>query len=588
MTISETEPTPNDSPVKSGVAAEAIKTMNKAGHLQRRCALSDGSTFDISFSGLPTRSSSNVSHQHGLHRLAAAAAVWLTIACLPATLTASGLQAQSAPLVVTVGKSLVLDNAMNIQRISLANGDLAEAVAVNPREVLINGKMAGETSLIIWQQGGPRLLFDLSVRPSSSKLDNVRREMVREMAGQDVHIDLEGENVFLRGTAKDMLSADRAASIAATLGKVVNLLNVVTPVEEPQILLKVRFADVDRSVSSNLGFNLFSQGAANTVGGVTTQQFTPPVVTQDGSTATTAIANALNLFLFRPSLNLGATIEALEAKNLLQILAEPNVLAMNGKPASFVSGGEFPVPVVQGGANVGAVTIQFHEFGVKLNFLPTITPRGTIRLQVAPEVSSLDYSNAVVLQGFTVPAIATRKVQTEIELENGQTFAIAGLLNNNFTETIDKIPGLGNIPLLGKLFQSRVLAKSNSELLIMVTPEIVRPIPAGQARPDVPMAKPFIKDTLKEAPRNPGIETTGPVPVKPLRETIPLEELQQMQKKEQGPVPGSGQPTLLLPLMMNPAGGTAAPAGAAAPATGMGTGAGTSPPPSSAGSGPGQ
>jgi pilus assembly protein CpaC len=225
---------------------------------------------------------------------------------------------------------------------------------------------------------------------------------------------------------------------------------------------------------------------------------------------------------------------------------------------------------------------------VKLNFLPTITPRGTIRLQVAPEVSSLDYSNAVVLQGFTVPAIATRKVQTEIELENGQTFAIAGLLNNNFTETIDKIPGLGNIPLLGKLFQSRVLAKSNSELLIMVTPEIVRPIPAGQARPDVPMAKPFIKDTLKEAPRNPGIETTGPVPVKPLRETIPLEELQQMQKKEQGPVPGSGQPTLLLPLMMNPAGGTAAPAGAASPATGMGTGAGTSPPPSSAGSGPGQ
>ena len=503
----------------------------------------------------------------------AAAGALAALLGLPAALSAAELQAQSAPLVVTVGKSLVLDNAMNIQRISLANGDLAEAVAVNPREVLINGKMAGETSLVIWQQGGPRLLFDLTVRSSSSRMDNVRGALARELGGQDITLSMEGDNVFLHGTAKDILSADRALSIAATLGKVVNLLNVVTPVEEPQILLRVRFADVDRTVSSNLGFNLFSLGAANTVGGVTTQQFSPPVITQDGSTATAAIANALNLFVFRPSLNLGATIEALESKNLLQILAEPNVLAMNGKPASFISGGEFPVPVVQGGANVGAVTIQFHEFGVKLNFLPTITPRGTIRLQVAPEVSSLDYSNAVVLQGFTIPAIATRKVQTEIELENGQSFAIAGLLNNNFNETIDKIPGLGNIPLLGKLFTSRVLTKSNSELLILVTPELVRPIPAGQARPDVPMIKPFIKDTVKEAPRNPGIETTGPVPVKPQRETIPVEELQQLQKKEQGPVSGSAQPTLLLPLMMNPAGGTASPGAPSTPATGSGAGA---------------
>ena len=237
---------------------------------------------------------------------------------------------------------------------------------------------------------------------------------------------------------------------------------------------------------------------------------------------------------------------------------------MNGKQASFTSGGEFPVPVVQGGANVGAVTIQFREFGVRLNFTPTITPRGTIRLQVNPEVSSLDYNNAVVLQGFTVPAIATRKVQTEIELENGQSFVIAGLLDNRFTETLDKIPGLANIPLLGKLFQSRILQKNNSELLVLVTPEIVRPIAAGQPRPEIPMPKQFLKDKdmLKEPPRTPGVETTGPMPVKPERETVPVEELQELQKKEQGAVPGSTQPTLLLPLMMNPAGG---PAAAAAP-----------------------
>jgi len=518
-----------------------------------------------------------VSRERILHLAAAAAGALCAMAGLAGALPAAELQSQNTPLVVTVGKSLVLDNAMNIQRISLANGDLAEAVAVNPREVLINGRAPGETSLIIWQQGGPRLLFDLTVRASNSRLDNVRGQMAKELPDQDVSVYVEGSDVFLHGTVKDAVSADRATSIATTLGKVVNLLHVVTPAEEPQILIKVKFADVDRSYSQQLGINIFSTGATNTLGGVTTQQYAPATVTlpAPGSPATATLTNALNIFLYRPDLNLGAVIEALESKNLLQILAEPNVMAMNGKPASFISGGEFPVPVVQGGANVGAVTIQFREFGVKLNFLPTVTPRGTIRLAVAPEVSSLDYSNGIVLNGFTVPALDKRKVETEIELENGQTFAIAGLLNNNFNETIDKIPGLGNIPLLGKLFQSRVLTKSNSELLIMVTPEIVRPIPAGQALPALPMPKPFMKDTMKTAPRNPGIDVTGPVPVKPERETIPYEELQQLQKKEQGPVTGSQQPTLLLPLMMNPAGGSVNPQTPSAPLPGTGSGSGS-------------
>jgi pilus assembly protein CpaC len=524
-----------------------------------------------------------VSRERILHGLVAASVLWTLV---PARVSAVELQGQNAPLVVTVGKSLVLDNAMNIQRISLANGDLAEAVAVNPREVLINGKAVGETSLVIWQQGGPRLLFDLTVRASGSRLENVRGQLAQELQGQDISVYPEGENVLLRGTATDMLSAERAAAIAATLGKVVNLLHVVTPAEEPQILLRVRFADVDRSVSSQLGINLFSTGAAGNIGGVSTQQYAPPLVLPPsaGSPVTATLTNALNLFLFRPDLNLGATIEALEAKNVLQILAEPNVMAMNGKQASFISGGEFPVPVVQGGANIGAVTIQFREYGVKLNFLPTITPRGTIRLQVAPEVSSLDYSNGIVLNGFTVPALDTRKVQTEVELENGQSFAIAGLLDKNFNETLDKIPGIGDIPLLGKIFQSRVLTKSNSELLIMVTPEIVRPIPVGQPVPEIPMPKAFMKGSPKDAPRTPGMEATGPVPVKPQRETIPLEELQELQRKEQGTVPGSGQPTLLLPLMMNPAGGQASPA-APAPTPGAGTGAGSGNPPPGAGSG---
>jgi pilus assembly protein CpaC len=501
------------------------------------------------------------------HRTAAAG-VLAAMAGSPALLAVE-LQgpSASAPLMVTAGKSLVLDSPLNIQRVSLANGELAEAVAVNPREVLINGKLPGETTLIIWQQGGPRLVYDLTVRTSPNKLEAVRQQIARELPGQDIGVYLEGDTVFLRGTASNMVSAERAATIAGTLGKMVNLLNVKIPPAEAQILLKVRFADVDRAFSSQLGFNLFSTGATNSIGSVTTQQFAPPQIVPNptgfgpASSATLTLTNALNVFLFRPDLNLGAVIEALEARNLLQILAEPNVLAMNGKPASFVAGGEFPVPVVQGGANIGAVTVEFREYGVRINFLPTITPRGTIRLQVTPEVSSLDYNNGVVLQGFTIPALATRRVQTEIELESGQSFAVAGLLDQRFTETLDKIPGIGNIPILGKLFQSRILNKTNSELLVMVTPELVRPIPAGKPLPDIPMPKEFLKGGPAQAPRTPGIETTGPVPVKPEHDSIPLEQMLEIQKKEQGPVPGSVTPAA--PMVP---GGAAPPAGAPMPA----------------------
>ena len=502
-----------------------------------------------------------MSSKRAIHALALAAGGLLATAGGPGMLPALDLESGSTTLVVTVGKSLVLDNALNIQRISLANGDLAEAVAVNPREVLINGKAPGDTTLIVWQQGGPRLTFDLRVRPSRVKLDDVRAELARELPGQDITVYIEGANVFLHGTAKDMVSADRAAEVAATLGKVINLLHVVTPPEEAQILLKVRFADVDRTATTQLGMNLFSLGATNTIGGVTTQQFSPPQVQIEGGAQAT-FTNALNVFLFRPDLNLGATIEALEARNMLEILAEPNVLAMNGKPASFLSGGQFPVPVVQGGANIGAVTIMFKEFGVRLNFLPIITPRGTIRLKVAPEVSTLDYSNAVVLQGFTVPAIATRKMQTEIELESGQSFAIAGLLDNRFNDTIDKVPGIGDIPILGKLFQSRNRTKSNSELLVMVTPELVRPIPAGRPGPQVPMPGRFLPGTLKEAPRTPGIAETGTATSKPQRETVPLEEMQDLLKKEKDTGVGGDQMMPAPQPMPAPA----------APSTGTGSG----------------
>ena len=239
--------------------------------------------------------------------------------------------------------------------------------------------------------------------------------------------------------------------------------------------------------------------------------------------------------MFRPDLNLGALIKALETRNLLQMLSEPNVLASNGKPASFMAGGEFPFPVVQGGAAAGAVTIQFREYGVRIYFLPVVTPRGSIRLQVAPEVSSLDFAHGLQVQGFTVPALATRRVQTQVELESGQSFVIAGLLDNTITESLNKIPGIGDIPLLGKLFQSRSRTRNNSELMVLITPELVRPIPAGAARPEVRQPQEFLPGTAAAAPRTPGPEVTGTVPPPPVRKDVPVEEMLEIEKQKAVP-----------------------------------------------------
>jgi pilus assembly protein CpaC len=487
------------------------------------------------------------------------------------TQSAASLQEGRPPaardLFVTVGKSLVVDSPVNIQRVSVANSELAEAMAVNPREVLVNGKLAGETSLIIWQQGGNRLFFDLTVRPSNSKVSAVQQQIDRELSGQDIKITFENETAFVHGTAKDLTSSDRAVAMAATLGKTVNLLRVNVPPTDAQVLIKVRFADVDRSISQELGLNFFSTGATRTIGSVTTGQQSPPTLTANATGgATVTVANALNLFFFRPDLNLGATIKALEGKNLLQILAEPNVLAINGKTASFLAGGEFPYPTLQGGGGgLGAVTISFREFGVRINFTPVVTPRGTIRLQVTPEVSSLDFANGLVFNGFTIPALSTRRVQTEIELEDGQSFVIGGLLDKRVTEQLSKIPGLGDIPLFGKLFQSRNRTKNNTELMVLVTTELVRPIPKDQPTPEIKAPQTFLEGTLKVTPQTPGMATTGPVPMKPPQESIPVEQLVQSEKGLPTPQSQAVPQLQFVPMLMQPAQPSAAPAAPAAP-----------------------
>jgi pilus assembly protein CpaC len=470
----------------------------------------------------------------------------------PSPLAQPTTQDSANDLLVAVGKSVLVDCARPIERIAVGTGDLAEATAVSPTEILINGKAPGETTLIVWQAGGGRQFFNVKVRASSSMADDrmeaLRRELRTELPGQTLRVTSEGGIIFLRGTVKDLSGSDRAAQIASTVGKVVNLLYVNVPPAEPQILLKVRFASLDRTLNKQLGINIFSTGATNTIGSVTTQQFSPPSLTGIPPTATNPTAvnlsSLLNLFLFRPDLNLGATIQALESTGVVQILAEPNLLTANGKQGSFLAGGEYPYPVVQGvtGSGAGAITVQFKEFGVRLDFIPTITPRGTIRLQVAPEVSALDFANGLTISGFTVPALETRRVKTEIELSEGQSFAIGGLLDNRETKNFSKIPFLGDVPVLGKFFQSISKTRNNTELIVIVTPEIVYPIPVGAPLPELKFPDAFLPSISGIPMTNPGANVTGAKPLPAPSPTMPVEKLIQSMQSEQPLVINSTSP----------------------------------------------
>jgi pilus assembly protein CpaC len=360
--------------------------------------------------------------------------------------------------------------------------------------------------MILWGENGESQTFDLyvdvDVMALSQKIHDVfPAEQVRIEASKDV--------VMLTGQASSADVADRIYRlVSAEVPKVISLVQVPTPPTEGQILLEVKIAEVDLSVIKQWGFNLisFPGTTTQTVGTIQTQQFGPvslPSITTtpgqglSGVTANFQFSNLLNLFIYRPDINLGAVVQALQESNLLQILAEPNLLTETGKEASFLEGGQFPFPVVQGGAAgaVPTVTIQFKEYGVRLNFTPELTADNQIDLKVAPEVSTLDYSNALELQGFIIPALATRRVSSEMMLRDGQTFAIAGLINSQVQSIIEKIPWLGDLPVLGKLFQSSSVTKSRTELLVLVTPHIVKPYEPGQAPPGPKFPVPFLPST---------------------------------------------------------------------------------------------
>jgi len=411
----------------------------------------------------------------------------------------------AAPLRVMVGKSLLLNTTERLKRVSVTDPAVADAIVVTPTQVLVNGLSPGEVSLLIWDELERSRSFDLRV---DVDITAATEEMHRLFPDERITVTPSRSAIVLSGHVTTEDVSKHAGLLASAYSK--NVVNVLTfgPVGAEEVLLEVKFAEVDRSAITQLGINLLSTGAGNTIGTITTGQFGGVsgigTINDQGtgapSSTTATVSNVLNMFFFNPQVHLGAVIEALKSQNLLQILAEPNLVALNGKEASFLSGGEFPFPVAQQNASgIATVTIQFREFGVRLKFTPVIQPNGNIHLHVIPEVSTLDFADAVTVAGTTIPAISTRKADTEFELQDGQSFVIAGLLDNRVTNIDNKIPWLGDIPILGNFFKSKSAQKSNSELMVLCTVRRVSPTtqaPKGPAMP-VPNLDPAKFDSKK-------------------------------------------------------------------------------------------
>ncbi|MGA7382597.1 MAG: pilus assembly protein N-terminal domain-containing protein [Terriglobales bacterium] len=405
----------------------------------------------------------------------------------------------SAPLRVMVGKSILINTTERIKRVSVTDATVADPIVVAPTQILVHGRSAGEVSLLIWDELDRSRSFDLRVDVDVSAAAEEEKAVFPD---EQINVTPSRSAIVLSGHVSTEDVSKRAGLIAEAYSK--NVVNVLTfgPVGAQEILLEVKFAEVDRAAALQLGAEYLTPGTGHTTGTVTTGQFGGMSVSTSSASTTTAggttttsttatpptlnLTNPLNLFLFRTDINFGVVVEALQQKNLLQILAEPNLIAVNGKEASFLAGGQFPFPIVQPGQGFAAVTIAFKDFGVKLLFTPVIMPNGNIHLKVAPEVSTLDFTNALQISGFTVPALSTRRAETEFELQDGQSFVIAGLLDNRVTDLYNKIPGLGDIPILGRLFQSRNLQKSKSELMVLCTVHRISPSTQSPAGPSFP------------------------------------------------------------------------------------------------------
>jgi pilus assembly protein CpaC len=420
----------------------------------------------------------------------------------------AGIVEAPVPIELLVGRSTVVDVGVPITRVSLTTADIADALVTSPTQLLVNGKTPGTISMFVWEKGGRLRRYEIAVGRDLAHLQAQLKELFPK---ESIDAQSNGRRIVLSGFASSKEVGARAVDVAAGFVEkaddVVNLLQLPQSPRSNQVLLKVRFAEVSRSAVTELGLSLFTgpTGVQNTLGRVTTQQFTAPDFkdlewSKDSADFGAPVKSAsgkitfsdfLNFFVLSEKYDLGLLVKALQAKGLFQSLAEPNLVAESGKEASFLAGGEFPIPIAQGsGANIG-VSVQFKEFGVRLNFTPTVID-DRVHLKVRPEVSLLDFNNAVVLGGFRIPALSTRRTETEIELRDGQTFAIAGLMNNSMTTTLQKVPGIGDIPILGYLFRSKAARKDQSELVVIITPQILRTDSSGVTTELPRLQEPFL------------------------------------------------------------------------------------------------
>jgi pilus assembly protein CpaC len=398
-----------------------------------------------------------------------------------------------------VGRSTVLNIGAPIARVSLTVPDIADALVTAPTQLLIHGKKTGTISLFVWDKAGAIRTFEVNVRPDLAAL---KVQLKQLFPTETIDVSGSDKGVVISGTVSSKYVIEKAAEVATGYADkkeaVVNLLKQQEGVASNQVMLRVRFAEVSRSALQELGATFFAHGFKQDWFGRTAPPGTPsPDFDNDRGLV---FSDFLNLFVFNAKEGLGGAIRALQNKGLFQSLAEPNLIATNGKEASFLAGGEYPYPVVQSGASTNAVTIMFKEFGVRLNFTPTVLGGDLIHLKVRPEVSSLDFANAVTLDGFRVPALSTRRTETEVELRDGQTFAIAGLMNNTLTQQMGKIPGIGDIPILGLLFRSKAHQKNQTELVVMITPSIIKKGQMGVSEGLPSLIEPYLEAPKKTHP----------------------------------------------------------------------------------------
>jgi len=400
-----------------------------------------------------------------------------------------------------VGRSTVLNVGAPISRVSLTVPDVADAMVTAPGQLLIHGKSPGTISLFVWDKGGAIKTYEVNVRRD---LTILVEQMKQLFPGEQITVAGSGKDVVISGTVTSKYVIEKAADVAGGFVEkkenVVNLLQQQEGVASNQVMLKVRFAEVSRSALQELGATwILDQFKSDWTGRFTTEQFASPNF-DDAKPGRLTFSDYLNVFLFNSKHGVGTVIKALTSKGLFQSLAEPNLITVNGKEASFLAGGEYPYPVAQAGTGGTTISIQWKEFGIRLHFTPTVLGGDLINLKVKPEVSTLDFTNAILLDGFRLPALSTRRADTEVELQDGQTFAIAGLMNNTLNSTLQKIPGIGDIPVLGYLFKSRAYQKNQTELVVMVTPTIVRRGSTGVSAGIPALLEPYLSAPPKTLP----------------------------------------------------------------------------------------